>query len=90
MTAFAELAFKTILGVYFQVALCNSNGPYEVSDMILISLTISTLVQIILTVIKGGFKIMYKKLRNALNRGQKPKVNNKTRDEAKVGIAWVN
>lgn len=89
MTAFAELAFKTMLGVYFQVALCNSNGPYEISDMI-INLAINTLVQIILTIIKGGFKIMYKKLRNALNRGQKSKTNNKMRDEAKVGSEWVN
>ena len=33
---------------------------------------------------------MCEKFRNPLDRGQKPRVNNKTRDEAKVGIAWVS
>lgn len=82
--AFAELAFKTILSVYFRVTLFDGNVPYEIFDMIFINLTINTLVQIILTLIKGGFKIMYRKLRNALDREQQPRMNNKTRDEAKV------
>ena len=43
-------------------------------------------VQIILALIKKGAKIMY----DIFNRGQEPKVNEKMRDQAKVGIAWVN
>ena len=90
MTAFAELASKTILSVYFQVALFNGNDPYEISDMIIINLAINTLIQIILTLINEGFKIMYKKIRNALDREQQLRMDSKMRDDAKVGIAWVN
>ena len=41
-------------------------------------------VQIILTLIKKGAKIMYKKFRNALGREQRLRMDDKTRDEAKV------
>ena len=33
---------------------------------------------------------MYRKLRSALDREQQPRMDNKMRDNAKVGIAWVN
>ena len=33
---------------------------------------------------------MYNKFRKTVDRRQKPKVNNKMRDKAKVGIAWVS
>ena len=70
--------------------LFNSNAPCELSGMVFVNLLTGTPVQILLALIKGGFKIMCEKFRNPLDRGQKPRVNNKTRDEAKVGIAWVS
>ena len=33
---------------------------------------------------------MHDKFRKPLDRGQKPKINNKMQDTAKVSIAWVS
>ena len=65
------------------------NGPGEFLEMILVSFLKGTLVLIILALIKKGVKIMQNEFRKALDRGQKPKVNNKTRNEAKVHSEWV-
>ena len=51
--------------------------------MILVNFGISTSVQVILTLIKKGAKIMYKKF-SALDGEQRLRLDNKTRDAAKV------
>ena len=89
MTAFAKFVFTRVLNVCFKVALFGCNGPGEFLGMILVSFFIGALVLIILTLIKKGVKIMKNEFRKALDRGQKPKVNNKTRNEAKVHSEWV-
>ena len=86
MTAFVELAFSSILSVCFQVTVFGCNSLGEFLSMILVNFFIGMPVQIILALIKKGAKIMY----DRFNRGQEPKVNKKMRDQAKVGIAWVN
>ena len=75
--------------MFFRVVVYGCNGPGELLVMILVSFLIGLLVLIILTLIKQGVKIMQNEFRKALDRGQKPKVNNKTRNEAKVHSEWV-
>ena len=85
-TAFPQFVVISILRTYFQVALFGCNGLGEFLSIILVNFFIGMLVQITLAFIKKGVKIM----RNKFNIGQKPKVNNKMRDEAAGSIAWVN
>lgn len=62
----------------------------EFLDLILVGFLIGTLVEIVVAFIKKGAKIMDNKFRKPLDRGQKPKINNKMQDTAKVGISWVS
>ena len=89
MTAFAKFVFTRVLNVCFKVALFGCNGPGEFLGMMLDSFLKGTLVLIILALIKKGVKIMQNEFRKALDRGQKQKVNNKTRNEAEVRSEWV-
>ena len=84
---FAELAFTSTLNVCVQVEFLLKNGPCELSDMIFNDLLIGALVQIVLALIKGGYKIMSKKFRKARSDRQKLSMDNITRDEAKI-IEW--
>lgn len=90
VTAFVELVFRSILNVCFQVAVFGCNGAGEFLDLILVSLFTGTPVQIVLALIKKGAKVMHNKVKKTSDKGQKPKVSNKTRDKAKVGIAWLS
>ena len=90
VTAFVELVFTSILRTCFQVAVFGCDDLGEFLSMILVNFLIGMLVQITLALLKIGGKIMCNKFRRALDNGQKPKINNKTRDQSKVNIAWVN
>lgn len=70
-----------------QVALLLNNGSCQLSDMIFDSILTNALVQVVLALIKGGYKMMSKKLRKTRSDGQKLSIDNITRDEAKM-IEW--
>jgi hypothetical protein len=76
--------------VCFQVAVFGCDGLVEFSSLILVSFLIGTPVQIVLALIKKGAKVMYNKFRKTVDRRQKPKVNNKMQNTARVSIAWVS
>lgn len=82
VTTFAELGFTTTLSVGFQEAFFSANAPCEMSGMILVNFLTSTLVRIILILIKEGRKIMYKKFKSA--------IDSTTREPARVNPVWVN
>lgn len=90
VTTFANLGFTTTLSVGFQEAFFSANDSCEMFEMIFVNFLTSTLVQIILTLIQEGGKIMYKKFRSAIERRQKQRIDSAIRDAAKVSPLWVN
>ena len=90
LTAFAQFVVTSILRTCFQVVVFGCDSFGEFLDLILVSFLIGALVEMVVAFIKKGAKIMRSKFRRTLDRIQKPKVNNKTRYEAKVGSEWVN
>lgn len=84
VVAFAEFVLASTLGTCLQEALFNSNGPCEAFGMIVINLLINASVKIGLTLTKEGAKIMYKRLRDSLNREYGLRINNKMKGEAKA------
>lgn len=84
---FAELAFTSTLNVCIQVEFLLKNGPCELSDMVFDNLLIDALLQVVLALIKGGYKIMSKKFRKTRSDRQKLSADNITRDEAKM-VEW--
>ena len=70
----------------FAIYGCKSSG--EFLDMLLESFIIGTSVQMILTLIKRGYKIMKDKIERMQNRVQRPK-HNKQELKRKSYLAWV-
>ena len=89
MAAFTKFVLASTLGTCLQQVLFNGNGPCGTFYMIAVNSLINGSVEVTLTFVKKGVKIMYKRLSNSLNWEERFKIDN-TQGEAKAPREWVN